>query len=240
MGRVWIALTLLGGASAAPSAAQAPRPVQLTLDLGFVNASGNSDVTTLNVGQKLGWTRGAWVFTQTAKVIYGETDGAATAETYEAGLRGAYTIKGRLSAFGLLTYARDPFAGIASRYAQGVGLSLRAVRSTRDSLTVEGSVSANQERSTADVDKAFAATRAAVAYKRLLGAAAFFTQTLEWLANLQDADDQRLNSETALTAPLSRQVALKAAYVVRYDHQPEPGFQDTDRILTTGVQIVFE
>ncbi|MBF8281860.1 MAG: hypothetical protein HW378_775, partial [Anaerolineales bacterium] len=28
---------------------QAPPPVQLTLDLGFLNASGNSEVTTLNL-----------------------------------------------------------------------------------------------------------------------------------------------------------------------------------------------
>ena len=49
-----------------------------------------------------------------------------------------------------------------------------------------------------------------------------------------------MNSETAITAPISRQIALKAAYVVRFDNQPEPGFLDTDRIFTTGVQIVFE
>ena len=73
-----------------------------------------------------------------------------------------------------------------------------------------------------------------------MGATAFFTQTLEALFNLQDSEDLRVNSETAITAPLSRQIALKASYVVRFDNQPEPGFEDTDRILTTGVQIVFD
>ena len=219
---------------------QAPPPVQLTLDLGFVNTSGNSDVTTFNLGQKLSVTRGTWVFAQTAKVLYGETDGSATAESYDAGLRADYVVKERVSAFGLLTYNRNPFAGAASRFSEGVGVSLRALRAARDSMSVEGSVSANQERSTADVERTFGALRGALAYKHLFGTKAFFTQGLEVVLNMQDSEDLRVNSETAFTAPLSRQVALKASYVVRFDNQPEPGFNDTDRIFTTGVQIVFD
>jgi putative salt-induced outer membrane protein YdiY len=46
-------------------------------------------------------------------------------------------------------------------------------------------------------------------------------------------------SESALTAPISKQIALKASYVIRFDNRPEPGFQDTDRTFTTGLQIVF-
>lgn len=240
MRRLAIILLALVVAGTARSTAQAPKPTQLALDLGFVNTSGNSEVTTFNLGQKLTRTAGLWLFAQTAKVIYGETDGSATAESYEAGLRADYIIKERVSAFTLLTYQRNPFAGVAARYAEGVGLSLRAVRAPRDTLSVEGSVSANQERSTADLEKTFAATRAALAYKHLFGTAAFFTQALEWLANLNDSDDQRINSETAFTAPISRQISLKAAYIVRFDNQPEPGFEDTDRIFTTGVQIVFD
>ena len=41
----------------------------------------------------------------------------------------------------------------------------------------------------------------------------------------------------ALVVPLSKRVALKAAYRVRWDNQPEPGFEDTDRTFTTGIQI---
>lgn len=216
-----------------------PPPVQLTLDLGFVSSSGNSDVTTFNLGERLAYTTGPWVFVQTAKALYGETDGNATAESYDAGLRGDYVFKERVSAFGLLTYHRNTFAGIAGRYSEGVGLAWRAIRAARDSLRMEAAVSMNQERNIADVETNFAATRAALGYKHMFGAAAFFTQLLEALLNMEDTEDLRVNSETALTAPLSRQIALKVSYVVRYDRQPEPGFEDTDRIFTTGVQIVF-
>jgi len=220
--------------------AQAPaKPVQLALDLGFVNTAGNTEVTTFNLGQKLTWTTGAWVFAQSAKAIYGETSGTATAESYDASLRADRLITPTLSAFGLATYQRNPFAGVASRWGEGGGLAFRAIRAPRDSLSVEGSLATNQESSTAGVDKTFGSARGALAFKHLFGTAAFFTQTLEWVTDLQDTQDQRVNSESAVTAPLSRQVAFKAAYQIRYDKQPEPGFKTTDRVLTTGVQIVF-
>jgi len=79
----------------------------------------------------------------------------------------------------------------------------------------------------------------AASFKHRIGATAFWTETLEWVANLKTSGDQRVNSEAALTAPLSRQVALRLSYVMRFDNQPEPGFKKTDRILTTGVQIAF-
>src|SRR6185503_18951958 len=85
--------------------AQAPaKPVQLALDLGLVNAAGNTNVTTFNLGQKLGWTTGAWLFAQTAKAIYGKTEGTTTAESYDASLRADRVLSPNLSVFGLGTY----------------------------------------------------------------------------------------------------------------------------------------
>jgi putative salt-induced outer membrane protein YdiY len=232
-------LSVCAASLRAQAPAAAPQPVQLALDLGFVNTAGNTDVTTFNLGQKLTWTTGQWVFGQTAKAIYGETDGAATAESYDASVRADYVLTASVSVFALGTYQRNPFSGIASRYGEGGGLAFRALRAARDTLGFEASLAANQERSTAAVENSFASGRGALGYKHVFGTAAFFTQALEWITDLQNTDDQRINSESAFTAPLSKQIAFKVAYVVKYDRQPEPGFETTDRILTTGVQIVF-
>ena len=224
---------------AAPAAAQGAHATKLTLDLGYVNVSGNTNVTTFNLGEKLTHTVGLWTLTQSAAALYGETDGSPTAEAYDAGVRGDRKLGKRLSAFALGTWSRNTFAGLARRFSEGAGLALRVIQARRDSLTMEGALSLNQERSVVGVSNSFAATRAAAAYKHLFGKAAVFTQNLELLSNLENSDDQRVNSETALAAPISKQVALKVSYVLRYDHLPEPGFQDTDRIFTTGVQIAF-
>ena len=113
------------------------------------------------------------------------------------------------------------------------------MQSARDTLSVETGLTAQRERNTANVTQSFAAARTAAAFKHRLGATAFVTENLEWVANLKTSSDQRVNSETALTAPLSRQIALRVSYVIRFDNQPELGFKKTDRIFTTGVQIAF-
>ena len=223
-----------------PAAARAQSSTQLTLDFGLVDASGNTNVRTFNVGEKLGRGLGGWVLKQTAQILYGETDGKRTSESYDIVARGGYQLTARIGAFVLGEYQRDPFAGLASRWSGGPGLGIGLVQQSRDTLAVESAITEQKERSVAGVDQSFAATRSAANFKHLFARkGAFFTETLEWIANLKTSDDQRINSETALTAPLSRQVALRASYLIRFDNQPEPGFKKTDRILTTGVQIAL-
>ena len=219
--------------------APAPRRTQLTLDLGFVDASGNSNVTSFNLGEKLSWQLERLTLGQTAKALYGEAEGKPTAEAYDAGLRADYALGKTISVFALGTFQRNPFAGIAERWGVGPGIAVGLVRSARDTLSVEGALTAQRERSTANVRQSFAATRTAASFKHLFATATAFTQTLEWLANLDTMDDQRVTSETALTAPLSKQIALRVSYLIRFDNLPEPGFVKTDRLLTTGAQISF-
>jgi len=210
-----------------------------TVDLGFVDASGNSNVRSLNLGEKLTWRVAPWVFTQTAKALYGETEGVTTTESYEAGVRAEYRVTPRLGVFAMVAYQRDPFAGVAVRWGAGPGLAFTALQAAHDTLSIEAALTAQRERSTTNAKQSFTAARTGLTFKHVFSAAAFATQTFEWTANLETMDDQRLNSETALTAPLSRQIALRVSYVIRFDNLPEPGFETTDRILTTGVQIAF-
>ncbi|MGH7529831.1 MAG: DUF481 domain-containing protein [Gemmatimonadales bacterium] len=238
-------LAVLAGVCAVPLAAHAQdatpprRTQQLTLDLGFVNAAGNADVTSLNLGEKLTSRFGRIILSQSAKVLYGETDGSTTSESYEAGARAEYAVSDRVGAFAVLIFQRDPFAGLATRWGGGPGVSVELVRSARDTLAIETALTAQRERSTANVAQRFAAARTAAAFKHVFAASAFVTQTVEWTASLETGDDHRINSETAVTAPLSREIALRLSYVIRFDNLPEPGFERTDRILTTGVQIAL-
>lgn len=230
-----VAASLAGRAAVA----QDPDPLKLTFDLGFVSTSGNTDVTTFNFGEKLAYTTGRWTLSQMAAAIYGETDGSSTAEQYDAGLRADYSLGPHFAAFAGGTWYRNTFAGLASRFVEGVGLAWKAIQASRDSLRFEGAVTSNQETNLARAENTFGASRAAVGYKHLFGESTAITEMAEWVANLEESKDYRFYSETALTAPISRQIALKASYVVRFDNQPEPGFKDTDRVFTTGLQIVF-
>ena len=61
----------------APLAAQdqRPKPLRFSGDVGFVNTTGNSEVTTLNVGERIEYKTGRLRVAQTLGTVYGRTGG---------------------------------------------------------------------------------------------------------------------------------------------------------------------
>ena len=88
-------------------------------------------------------------------------------------------------------------------------------------------------------DSRFLALRFATTIRHNFTQTAFLSESAESLPNVENTKDYRINSETALVAPLAGRLALKITYLVHYDNVPEPGFGKTDRILTSGIQIGF-
>ncbi|MFN8652748.1 MAG: DUF481 domain-containing protein [Gemmatimonadales bacterium] len=229
------------------AAAQAPavmtppqkRPFSLQTDFGLVNTAGNTSTTTFNAGDALSFTSGPWSVGQTFAVVYGRTDGKRSAENYVVALRGDYRIRDGLGTYLGGRWTRDRFAGISRRFEEGMGLTFRAVTSPETELAFEAGASLNQQWSTNGTRDRFASGRGALRYKRMINKAAYFKQLAEVLPNLIEGNDVRVNSESALVAPISTRVALKASYVVKFDNEPQPGFETTDRYLTSGLQVVF-
>ena len=226
--------------AAAQAAAQAPKDsFRLAFDLGFVNASGNTDVTTLNAGEHLSYVSGPWTFAHEVIVIEGRSHGAETAAQYATDLRVDRAFSPRFGAYAIAGWYRNPFAGIGRRFDEGFGLTAKIVSRPHDVLSGEAGTSFIQERNTALLENSFSAGRGALLYKHNFTDAATLQEAAELLVDLQHSDDRRVNSETSLTAPLSKRISLKVAYLLRFQNLPEPGFKKTDRVLTMGVQIVF-
>jgi putative salt-induced outer membrane protein YdiY len=220
--------------------AQPVDTVTFTGDLGFVNTSGNTKLTTINVGDKLEATAGGWGVVQTFGVIYGTNDGETSTSLWRGALRGDRGLTPRLGVFVLSEFERNTFAGIGSRYAESVGLAAKLIDGTRDKLDAEmGGGYVWQNATEGAEDRAFAMARGALMYARALGEKATFSQMIEFLPNLEVGEDLRINAETSLTAPIGAGISMKAGYLIRYDGLPEPGFVKTDRILTTGLQVTF-
>lgn len=234
------ALTLALGST--PGNAQdsvLPRPWKLQTDFGFVNTAGNTSTTTLNAGENARYTTGRWTFGQQFQVVYGKTEGEKSAENYTASLRGDFAISEHFGIYGLGNWNRNEFAGIDRRFEEGGGLTVTPVARERTTFSLEAGISANQQRSTDGVYDYFASGRGALLFKQLFTTTAYVQQTAEFLPSLLDRDDYRVNTETALVAPLSKRIAFKAGYVIHFDNDPEPGFEKTDRFLTSGLQVTF-
>lgn len=234
-----LAALLLVPATAAAQDSTPPRPWKLQTDFGFVNTAGNTSTTTLNGGESFSYTTGPWTLGQLFAVVYGKTDGERSAENYTASLRGDYAFTEHFGVYGLGKWDRNEFAGIERRFEEGTGFTFKPVARERTTLSLEAGISAIQERVVEGADNTFASGRGALLFKQLFATAAYFQQTAEILPNLKESADYRVNTETALVAPLSKSIAFKASYVIKFDNDPEPGFKETDRFLTSGLQIVF-
>ncbi|HEX9579598.1 MAG TPA: DUF481 domain-containing protein [Gemmatimonadales bacterium] len=234
----WTGAVLLLVASAI-QAQEPPNALKAVVDVGLINVAGNTQITTFNVGEQIAYTAGRWVVAQAFAVVYGRTGGVTTASQWKGGVRGDRKSGEQLSVYVSGGFERNTFAGIDRRFDEAAGVAALLVQTDRDELALEAGGSLNQQRSTAGVSADFVAARGAARFRHGFGERAFFQQAMEILPNLDQTDDLRLNSESQLVAPLSTRIGLKLSYVIRFDNLPEPGFQETDRILTAGVQIVL-
>lgn len=232
---------------AVPAAAQdapKPPPTEFNADLGFVNVSGNTAVTTLNVGEKLLRRMAPWEFRQDFSIVYGETDGEESSNLWRASLRGDRNLSDKFALYVRTGFERNKFAGITSRFAEGLGGVLKLLNTDIDQLEVQAGFEVTQQK-TIDETTSFSSLRGAMAWKHKVGATASFSQSVEFLPNLDDSEDYRINSETTLLAPISQRIGMKASYQVRFDNQPALNVAGTapllksDRILSTGIQISF-
>lgn len=225
----------------APRAPKPPPPLRFTGDAGFVSTGGNSSVQTLNLGDKLTARLGAFTLTQQLGVVHGSSNGATVASSWRGLLRTDMVVHRGIGAYASMTYERNALAGLASRVGAVVGLSARVVGTGTDKLVFEGGVSLTSQRATTSTvpDKDFLGGRAATTYVRQVGRRASISQSVELLPDFRQGADLRINAETALLAPVTRVAALRISYAIHYDGVPEPGYLETDRLLTTGIQITL-
>ena len=238
-----LALVTLATLVPAALAAQDPpkKALVATANVAFVDAAGNTDVTTLSGDQRVEYAPdgSGWTFSEFLSIVYGRTEGETSANALKLGARADRALTARLSAFAGAGYERNRFAGIARRFEEIAGLAYQLLDQPRDQLSTELGAALNQQRSTGGIDDAFVSARAAATYRHLFTEHAWVQQLIEFLPSLEDGEDRRINAETSLVAPLSERFAVKLSYVIRFDNLPEPGFEQTDRILSSGLQVTF-
>ncbi len=236
--RRWVAP--LAALLVVPSLARAqdkPKPRELTADVGYVSTSGNTDISAFNVGEKLVLRAGRWEHKQAFGSVYASQDGKQTSNLLFANWRSDWSFNPILALFGYVGFDRNEFAGISRRFEESAGLAAKLLTRERDQWTAELGLGVTQQKGTDRSNVTFTSARSATVYKHLFSRTAYLQQGIEFLPNLETSTDYRINSESALVAPISAHIAMKVAYVVRFDNLPETGRAKEDRILTSGLQF---
>jgi putative salt-induced outer membrane protein YdiY len=225
---------------ATPLAQDATGPItKFTADFGYVQTSGNTDVTTMNIGERLSWASGRFTVSQGFALVYGQQRDSLTTNNLRTSLRVDYRIDDVFAFFIGAAFDRDKFAGIEKRFEEIIGVQAIALATASDTIRFEGGGSITQQVPVAGMQENFPSARAAGAWRHWFTEESYFQQNLEIIPNLQDTEDWRVNSEFSVVAPLSAMIGVKVSYVIRYDNLPQPGFATTDRLLTTGIQLTY-
>jgi putative salt-induced outer membrane protein len=210
-----------------------------TVEFGFVSASGNTKLETVNFGDKIVLKARSWTFTQQGVYIFGKTNSLTSANLLRASLRGDKTFASRVGFFVGSQYERNRFAGFTMHTDQIAGISALALAAPRDTLRIDGGGVYSNEKRVDGTTKSFPAARAGMAFKHSFGGTSSFTQLAEYVPNLEETAQYRFNAESAITAKMMTRINLKLSHLLRYDSRPAPGFGKTDRVLTTGLQITY-
>jgi putative salt-induced outer membrane protein YdiY len=217
----------------------APRKQTATTDLGYVSTTGNTNVSTVNAGQRYNLVTGFWRFEEFVQVVYGESEGRVTSSFIRAAVGGEYAVRPSLGVAAGLLFDQNRFSGVRQRSEPYLGLVWRVVEGGRDTLRLDAGGSLTRQRNVDGTIRRFPAARTALWYKRGLAPKAYVTQAVEMVPNLETPEDYRVNAIASLVSPVARSLALRVEYQLRFDNLPEPTFQSTDRIFTTGIQVSF-
>jgi len=239
---------VLAQPAAKPAAAPQKKKVEFTGSMGFSQTNGNANAMAANVTNKVKYTVAGWSFLQDLAFFYGEANAKVNTNFWNGGLRGERVVAERVSLFLASRYDRNVVQGVANRYQQGFGVTVRALEDDANRLSVAlgGSLFQQQltEGSTARVSRAFPAARAAFDYRRKLTDLAYVQQTAEYLPAIGDtATSYFVNTESAVVAPLSKKVGLKVGYVIRYNSEPPTRnsiqLRPMDTFFSSGLTLTF-
>lgn len=241
--KIATALTLIAlGAVTAPvaTAAEEAAPARRWSDeaeLSYVETGGNTVVKTLSVKNTLNYRfssdlSGSW----RASILRGETDGVMTAERYTTDLRLDYRVSERSYAYLTAGWLKDEFAGIESSTSTGPGAGYRFLKGPRHRLVGEAGLQYLHEYYTTGAEDDHIDGRLFGGYEFAFAEKSKFVQSLEYLHDFDDADNYRVNTETALVTTLTSLLSMKVGYTVRYDNRPVPDtLRRTDTLLSVAL-----
>lgn len=225
--------------------AKKPPPTELSADLGVVDVSGNTSTSSINANARYIRRIDKWEFKEDLGEVYGKTVGVESSNLLRLGTRADYAVAAHVAVYGLGAYDRNRFAGIRSRYAEGAGGVWKVIATDVDQFNIEGGYQYTQQKNLIGPDHNFSALRLASDWKHSFTKASYFYQAVEYVPDIEDSQDYRINSETGVVAPLSAHIGIKFSYVVRFANEPPLNaagtalLRKTDRILSAGVQVSY-
>ena len=238
-----ITLSIVTAASArAQTLPDPPPPPPLPLwdvqvGASFVGTSGNSHSATTGLDFTSHRRGAVWHLESAATAVRTSSDDATTAERYAGMFQAQRTLLPIVGLSAGLHLERDRFSGLDARSILDGGLSWAFVHHPEWTLDGVSSVAWLHESRAAGGEVSDPIGVLQLLSRIRIGAAGDTTQRFTYYPNFKTASAYRSEAEFTTQAAMNAHLALKIGYLLRYSHNPVPGFRTTDNTTTVSVVL---
>ncbi len=210
-------------------------------EMSVVNTSGNTDIFTLSLKNTLEYDFShKYLGTWNVNILSREQNDEKSAERYGTDLRLDNFFSFGTYAYLLGSWLQDKFAGYDNRYSFGPGVGQKFVDGPAHYLKAEIGCNWTREDYSSAETESFLEGRASGRYEYLISEISKFSQKIEYLHDFEDPSNYKIETVTALTSALTKVLAIKIAYDVRYQNRPVPeNLKKTDTIFSASLLVSY-
>jgi putative salt-induced outer membrane protein len=211
-----------------------------TLGLSYLSTSGNTDTQTFGLDFSVERKPSPWGLSIVGSFNRADQDGEVTAERYFVSAQAKRALSERWEVFGGVSGEKDEFAGFDLRMVVDAGVTYHALLGPTHFLSFDAGLAwTDEDRIEPEEDVSYLGGILGLSYEWKFSESASLTERLVFYPNFDDTSDWRFNSVTAVTASLTKVLALQASYEIRYRNQPIGDNDDTDTATKISVVANF-
>ena len=169
---------------------------------------------------------------------YGEQDSRDTVNNYRAFAQWNHLFSDRFFGYLRVEGLQDRIKNLDYRLTVGPGAGYYLLKNTNASLAVEAGSGFMAQR-LGGQDESFATVRLADRFEYKLGNGAKLWQSLEFLPQVDKAENFIINFEVGIEAAITKTISLKTSLIDSYANQPAAGHEKNDAKLIAGVAYKF-
>ena len=215
------------------------KPWAATAELGGTMTSGNTDTSTLKARLDATHTLKEWKNEYYFDTLYSKDDDEKTASRWKIGAKGAYVLDETSSIFVLGEHEQDEFSTYDSVTSIAAGYSKNLFKS--DTATLDADLGPGMkffDVKEGDSEKT-GILHVGLSYENALSETSKFSQVFVSDIAFEDEKSTLSRSETAITANIMGELAMKLGFIVRHDNNAAADKKSVDTETTITLLYTF-
>jgi putative salt-induced outer membrane protein YdiY len=221
-----LAMTVMAQVAFAQATAEKSKS-ETTLSIGGTYSDGNSDQKIIHGSIVNTYTGDKDLTRIGAEGNYTKTDGSITADDAKIYANYKRVLDDRLYAVADASYLQDNIADVDYRFTLSPGLGYFLMKDDKATLSAEAGPGYLWEK-VGGVEDDYWILRIAERYDRKLSDTAKCWQSLEYLPQIEDFDNYKINFEIGAEAVLTGPISIRLVAQDTYNSQPAPGKDEND------------